>query len=49
MVEFRKRFSNFMISIILFYNLAVKNKFLLLKSSPLDVCNYCICMYLFEK
>ena len=36
MVEFRKCFSNFMISISLFNNLAVKNKFLLLKSSTLE-------------
>ena len=36
MVEFRKCFSNFMISITFFNDLAVKNKFLLLKSSTLE-------------
>ena len=36
MVGIEKCFSNFMISINLFDNLAVKNKFLLLKSSTLE-------------
>ena len=35
-VEFRKCFSNFMISITLFNKLAVNKKFLLLKSSALE-------------
>ena len=39
MVEFRKCFSNFIISITLFNNLTVKNKFLLLKSSLLEHTN----------
>ena len=37
MVEFRKCFSNFKISMTLFYNLAANNRFLLLKSSTLDL------------